>query len=577
MPEPDILDGAWRPSSPAATLSLLEENNELRARLEEAEETLRAIRSGEVEALVVEGPAGPQIFTLMGVDAESNQFRGEILGQISDAVVAIDTDQRVIYINPAAERQYGITASETLGLHRNELWTPEWISPEDEAAAALSLRENGRWRGENIHVKRTGEKIHVESAVIRMHDAKGADVGLIATIRDITERKAGETARNDEARRKDEFLAMLGHELRNPLSAICHAVQVTKEADGDAGAQQWANNVIERQSLQLSRMVDDLLDVARINSGRIELRIEALDLSEVISRAVDVVKPQMEQRRHTLTTKIEEGGLHVQGDAARLEQIFVNLLNNAVKYTPEGGRLGLEARREGTQISVSVSDNGIGISPDVLPHIFDLFAQATTSLDRAQGGLGIGLTVVKSLVEMHGGSVSAESRWFKGGTTFTVKLPRCSKVACSVDKPGDDHSSTAAEAGQLPALRVLIVDDHHDGADTLARLLSQRNCEVCVAYDGGSAVQRAHEFLPEVLLLDLGLPGLDGFDLARMLRAEPPFADSLFIAMSGYAQERDIEHSRAAGFDHHFAKPIKLPVLLRVLDSFSKRDATVEV
>jgi CheY-like chemotaxis protein/anti-sigma regulatory factor (Ser/Thr protein kinase) len=254
--------------------------------------------------------------------------------------------------------------------------------------------------------------------------------------------------------------------------------------------------------------------------------------------------------------------MRVQADAARLEQVFVNLLGNAVKYTPENGRIRLTAHCENSEAVIKVADNGVGIPPELLPHVFELFTQGQTSLDRAQGGLGIGLTVVRSLIEMHGGSVQVQSGGAATGSTFTVRLPLAS------GPQAEAASANAAPARELPVtLRVLIVDDHVDTAQALSVLLSRRNCQVRVAHDGPAGILAAREFIPDVFLLDLGLPGLDGYEIARTLRTEPDFKNALFVAISGYAQKTDHARSLAAGFDHHCAKPVDLPSLLKVIQA----------
>ncbi|MES2705082.1 MAG: response regulator [Verrucomicrobiota bacterium] len=400
---------------------------------------------------------------------------------------------------------------------------------------------------------------HVKAAPAR--NAAGEIIRWVGTSTDIHEQRKAEEALRLADRRKDEFLAMLGHELRNPLAAIRHAVRINADAGDDAASRQWANEVIDRQSTQLTRMVDDLLDVERINRGRIELRFAPVRLEAVIAAAVTAVMPLIELRKHNLAVDAPDGILSVQGDADRLEQVFVNLLTNAAKYTPEGGHISLTARTEKERILISVTDNGVGISPELLPYVFDLFTQATTSLDRAQGGLGIGLTVVKSLVDMHGGTVTAESGEGRAGSTFTVTLPLLASVHAPKTAPAPKAESTA-----LPRrVRVLIVDDHVDAAQTLARLLSRRNCEVRMAHDGPGGVEAAREFLPEVLLLDLGLPGFDGYEVARVLRGDPACAGSLFIAISGYAQDSDRRRSAEAGFEYHCAKPVDFTALLSAI------------
>ncbi len=399
----------------------------------------------------------------------------------------------------------------------------------------------------------------VKAAPVR--SSAGRIIRWVGTCTDVHEQRKAEEALIEADRRKDEFLAMLGHELRNPLAAIRHAVSIHEDTATDPAAHNWASGVIDRQTAQLSRMVDDLLDVERINRGRIELRLEPVGLGEVLTRAIEAVRPMMDQKRHAFTAQIGAGELHVHGDAARLEQVFVNLLGNAVKYTPEIGHISLTVRREKSEAAISVADDGVGISSELLPHVFDLFTQGQTSLDRAQGGLGIGLTVVRSLIEMHGGRVTVQSSGSGGGSTFTVYLPLASE-----SRP--PASVRTAASPELPAtLRVLIVDDHVDTAQALAVLLSRRNCQVRVTHDGPGGIIAAKEFMPDVFLLDLGLPGLDGYEIARTLRTEPDFKDSLFVAISGYALEADHARSLAAGFDYHCAKPVDLPSLLSVIQS----------
>ena len=437
------------------------------------------------------------------------------------------------------------------------------VHPDDRIRTAAAIETSqalGRYHDEFRVIDPDGGVRWVESRGQFIFNDATQPVRMLGTLLDITECKRAEIALSEVALRKDEFLAMLGHELRNPLSAIRHAVQITRETPDDRDACQWADEVVDRQSLQLSRMVEDLLDVARINNGRIELRPESLDLRPVIERAIAAVSALLKERRHVLTVEIEDQ-LYLKGDAVRLEQIFVNLLNNAAKYTPEGGRIAVQARSKDGEIVVSIADNGVGISGELLPQIFDLFRQADSSLDRAEGGLGIGLSVVKSLVEMHAGRVTIQSAGKNSGSTVTVRLPSLSNLESVAALAAKKAVSSAAPQ----EIRVLIVDDHIDAAQALARLLSGRSCNVRLAHDGPSGADVARDFRPEVLLLDLGLPGFDGYELARMLRAEAPFSDALFIAISGYAHESDRQLSLAAGFNDHFAKPLDFKALVAAI------------
>lgn len=484
-----------------------------------------------------------------------------IVASSDDAIIGKDLHGIVTSWNAGAEKVYGYTAAEMVGQPILRIIPPD--RHHEEADILDHLR-----RGEPIdhadavRLRKDGSTVEVSVTVSPIKDASGRIIGASKVARDITAQKRAERIIVEEAKRKDEFLAMLGHELRNPLNAIRHAVQISAESADDADAAQWAAQVIDRQSQQLSRMVDDLLDVARINRGRIELRVESLDLRPVLEQAVASVRPLITQRRHSCTVEIGDG-LRVTGDAARLEQVFVNVLTNAAKYTPEGGRLLLRARCEEAQIIVSITDNGAGISSELLPHVFDLFRQAESTLDRAQGGLGIGLSVVKSLVEMHFGRVVVESAGCNLGTTVTVRLP----LLVEESAPAPAPPLVAPRDAAPTAVRVLIVDDHEDAAHALGRLLARRGCDIRLAYNGPAALIAAREFLPEILLLDLGLPGLDGYELTRILRAESPFTSALFIALSGYAQGSDRQRCFAAGFDEHLAKPIDFSALMAAIRS----------
>ncbi len=460
-------------------------------------------------------------------------------------------------------RLYGVPPTEDSFVHY-ETWCRA-VLPEDLARQEEVLQDTVRRLGKSTREFRilradNGERRWIQAVETVRANEEGKAEWVIGTNLDVTEQKNAERAIREEAQRKDEFLAMLGHELRNPLNAIRHAVQISGETPDDAEACQWAANVIDRQSQQLSRMVDDLLDVARINRGRIELRVESLDLGPVLEQAIAAARPLHAQRRQTFTSDIGSP-LRVTGDAARLEQVFVNLLTNAAKYTPENGRISLHAQNEDGEIVVTITDTGVGIPAELLPHVFDLFRQADSTLDRALGGLGIGLSVVKSLVEMHLGRVTIASAGANAGTTVTVRLPLLLELPATERPP----APRALDAAPSPILRVLIVDDHEDAAQALGRLLKRRGCEVRCAYSGPDGVTAAREFRPEVLLLDLGLPGFDGYELARRLRAEAPFAEAIFIAISGYAQDGDRARCLAADFDDHFAKPLDFPKLMEVI------------
>ncbi len=679
---------------------LIAENSELHARLDEMQETLRAIRSGEVDALVVQSPEGPQLFTLHGADAESNRVRGDILANVSDAVVAVDNEERVIYLNSAAERQYGVTSSEALGRQLVEIYEYRWVQPGDEDRAMVALRETGHWRGENIHVKRTGEMIYVESSVSRLLGADGAPCGLFATIRDITGRRAAEVAlRSSEERfrvlfdlgpvaifscdrdgmvqdfnrraaelwgctpnaatahfitrrsscsietgarrrarmirsrkcskrvsrsrmrefyierpdgsrivvsvtfaplknehggitgaivafhditerrvledalvtraaelaqadrRKDEFLAMLAHELRNPLAPMRNGVDILKDADVTDEDREHAQRILVRQIENMSRLIDDLLDVSRITKGKIELRREPVALEAVVAAAVSTIRSSISKSGQVLSVSLPSEPIYLLADATRLEQVFGNLLGNACKYSGDGShievRAELTAAAGSPEVIVSVRDDGIGIAPELLPRVFDLFVQATRSLDRAHGGLGIGLTLVQRLVKLHGGSVEARSGGLGRGSEFIVRLPVI------------EHAPARPVPAPAPQLesprRILIVDDNTDSARSLAMIQRRRGHEARTAFSGPDAVALAAEFLPDVVLLDIGLPGMDGLEVARRLRAMPALNGVVLIAMTRYGRDEDRAEARVAGFDEYLVKPVDLGQLRDLL------------
>jgi signal transduction histidine kinase/ActR/RegA family two-component response regulator len=379
-------------------------------------------------------------------------------------------------------------------------------------------------------------------------------------VEDVTDRRRAEQAMREADRRKDEFLAMLAHELRNPLAAISNAVQLSRR-DGSEAHWPWCREIVARQSKNLSRLVDDLLDVSRITRGKVRLRTERIDAAPVVAAAVEAVRPLMEQRRHELTVSVAAGPLPLEADPTRLEQIVVNLLTNAAKYTEEGGRIALSAAIEGAEVVVRVKDNGAGIAPEALPRMFEMFVQGDRSLARSEGGLGIGLTLVRSLAEMHGGSVSAASDGPGTGSEFVVRLPMAPGA-----RGGDPPPAPTAGDGAVRAARILVVDDNADTARGLSELLGLLGHEASVVHDGPSAIEAARSRRPEVVLLDIGLPGMDGYQVAERLRREAPGPAPVIIAISGYGREDARHRSLEPAFDHHLIKPIDFDALADLID-----------
>lgn len=363
-------------------------------------------------------------------------------------------------------------------------------------------------------------------------------------------------------RQKIDFLSMLAHELRNPLAPICNAAQLLRlnATDDDT---KWTTEVIDRQVNQMVRLIDDLLDISRITSGKIRLKRQVMDLTEVVSHAVEASQPLIDAHHHHLSVIVPTHPIWIEGDKARIAQVLTNVLNNAAKYTDDGGEIQLMLRLEGNRALVSIRDNGIGIPRDMLRSIFELFTQVERTLDRSSGGLGIGLTLVQRLVDMHGGSVTAESDGPGHGTQFTIALPRCQHS----DTATDTSAGFPAAATDRLRPKILIVDDNGDAADTLATLVRLNGHQVQVAYDGPSALTIAKAFQPAIVILDIGLPGLDGYAVAERMRDDVTTRNSMLIAISGYGQPMDESRSIQSGFDLHLVKPVEFSSLQAVLHS----------
>ncbi|HEU4780404.1 MAG TPA: ATP-binding protein, partial [Steroidobacteraceae bacterium] len=387
-------------------------------------------------------------------------------------------------------------------------------------------------------------------------EADGTVSGIFVEGVDVTTRTLADAVLRETDRRKDEFLAMLAHELRNPLAPIRTAAEVlSRRIDGDETAKNAAD-VVRRQATQLTRIVDDLLDVSRISMGRIELKRETLLLSDVIDHATETATPLWRAKQHQISTVTGLEPLYVIGDRARLVQSFGNVMTNAAKYTEVGGKIGIRVIGGDDFVKVEISDSGAGISPDFLPHIFELFTQADCTLDRAQGGLGIGLSVVKKLVEMHGGSITARSEGLGRGSTFEITLPRAKA-------PLPESTRERDTCG--PSHRILVVDDNVDAATTLCELLRMDGHHTQPAFSAEDALSLADTFSPDVVLLDIGLPRMDGYEVARRLRHSLLRKGAVLIALTGYGQAEDRERARAAGFDAHLVKPVDLDALGKLL------------
>jgi PAS domain S-box-containing protein len=491
-----------------------------------------------------------------------------------DGVLILDTETgRITDANPFMSELLGYSHEHFLN---KELWEIGLFTDKSANETAVrDLQQNGYIRYEHLPLE-TNRQLRVEVEVVANSYHEGTHKVIQCNIRDITERSRLEKLMQQQAaaladldRRKDEFLAMLGHELRNPLAPITNAVQLLRLQKDKSKLQNKACTIIERQVGQLTRLVDDLLEVSRITTGKIRLQRERIALNGVIERALETTRPLIDQRGHELTVSLSPHAIWLHADAARLEQVAVNLLTNAAKYTHDGGHISLAVEQEGIEAVLRVRDTGVGIAPELLPHIFDLFTQAERSLDRSQGGLGIGLCLVQRLVEMHGGNVDVHSELGKG-SEFVVRLPLWK------DQDGELKAEQIRGDSSLlhppSSLKVLVVDDNEDAAQSLGLLLEASGHEVQTAYDGATVLQSALDFRPDVIFLDLGLPGIDGFEVAKHLRERPDLNCIVLVALTGYGQLTDMERSRNAGFDHHLVKPADLGKMQQILATVAARN-----
>jgi signal transduction histidine kinase len=403
---------------------------------------------------------------------------------------------------------------------------------------------------------------YLELGNVSLIERPAQGLTLVSAAQSALRARRRQYAMREVDQRKDEFLAMLAHELRNPLAPIRAASDLLRIPTLDREKVQQTSEIISRQVKHMTGLIDDLLDLSRVSRGLVTLDASLLDAGQIVSGAVEQVRPLVDARRHRLTIQTPHDTVFIHGDQKRLVQIVANMLNNAAKYTPEGGEITLALQADDDSVSFSVSDNGIGIAPHMLEHVFDMFAQAERSSDRSQGGLGIGLALVKNLVTLHGGRVSASSDGIGQGSRFAVTLPRA--AAPAGDSAGGVHG-IAAEAAH--GLRLLIVDDNEDAGDLLGLYLEAAGYRVMVVQSAHAALESASTQAPDVCLLDIGLPDMDGNELARRLRQLPQTASATLVAITGYGQEADRARTAAAGFDHHFVKPVDMEALLEVLSS----------
>jgi PAS domain S-box-containing protein len=481
------------------------------------------------------------------------RFRLLVEGVKDYAIIMLDLDGRVISWNAGAERFKGYNPQEIMGRHFSVFYPQEAIDkkwPEQELAMA---REQGRFEEEGLRVRKDGSRFWAQVLITPLYDSQGVLLGYAKVTRDLSDRKRVEALEKAE-RQTNEFLAMLAHELRNPLAPIGNALHLLARKPAADPTEQWAREVLQRQTAQLTRLVDDLLDVSRITRSSIALDRKPLDIRAVVRGALDASMQWMQERSHALSLRLPEEELIVMADEARLAQVVQNLLHNAAKYTPDGGRVEIDVRRGDGQALLVVKDTGVGMEADMLQSAFELFKQGRQSLDRPQGGLGVGLTLVQRLVQMHGGTVEARSAGPGKGSEFIVRLP-------VIDAPVSEQQVREKRRVSAPPRRVLVVDDNQDAANALKLLLENDGHEVRVAYDGISGLALARQYKPDYLLLDIGLPRLSGYDIAASLRGDPSLKNTTIVAITGYGQVHDRARTAAVGFDHHLTKPVEFTAL----------------
>jgi PAS domain S-box-containing protein len=492
-------------------------------------------------------------------------------------IVLVSREGSVRCWNPGAERLWGYTSSEIVGQHFSRLFSPDDVrngQPEHELKSAL---DRGHATSIRWQIRKDGSRFWCKSTTTPLFDENKQLRSFARVTHDLTEGQAQEAQKKraddlaDANRNKEEFMALLSHELRNPLSPILNALNVQRQVKTNDPILQQAGDIIERQVGQMVRLVDDLLDISRITKGKLRLTKERVELRLIVHRAAEAARPMIDCRKHEFSVSLPIEPIWVNADPTRIEQVIVNLLNNAAKYTEPGGLIRLTISSADGEAVVKVWDNGLGMPPEMLPRVFDLFTQVDHTLSRSHGGLGVGLALVRTLVEMHDGRVQAHSAGLNRGSEFTVILP-------VLTSDPELESNVALERARpiTPSRRVLVVEDNVDAADSLSLLLRLHGHDVVVARTGPSALEVASAFQPEVVLLDIGLPGMDGFQVAARLREKPEFKNVLLCALTGFTpSEADRDRPQRAGFDHHFVKPVSAETLLEVIQGACKSDTGI--
>jgi two-component system, sensor histidine kinase len=531
-----------------------EDTATLRTRLAEAEEMLRAIRHGEIDALVVEGGGGQQVYTLHSAE---EPYRN-LVEQMQEGAVVLTANGDILYSNARFATLVGEPLEFVVGSR-----IERFVNPSDrEDVATLLAAGSGRRRSRLVGVGPGAFEVSLSLTTVA--STGGNRLNLIVTdLREILEATSTRDRAEHDNRTKDEFLAMLAHELRTPLGAIANAVRALEQAHAEGESAARAHAVIARQVDHISQLITDLLDVERVVSGKIRLKRQPLDLAEAIRRAVATFTSDAElNRRIDISTE----PVWIDGDAQRIEQVMANIVTNAIKYTPPDGRILVTLRADGDDAVLTVEDLGFGISPGLLPFIFDMYVQADRTLDRARGGLGIGLPLVRRLVELHGGSITASSAGEGQGSTFTVRLKQIPAIRTITSPPLERRAKQR---------RVLLIEDSADAREMLRMMLELAGHEVYDAADGPSGLELLNVVQPDVGIIDISLPAMDGYQVARRIREEPYGREMLLLAMTGFDAPGDVIRSVEYGFDHHLVKPIDPDQLTRLLSDPADGSAVV--
>lgn len=493
------------------------------------------------------------------------EFR-RLLETLPAAAYTCDADGLITYFNRRALVAWGRAPSLNDPTDRYcgsfKLFTPEGEPiPHERCWMALALRDGKEYIGREIVVEQPDGSLRTVLAhATPFRDQSGKVTGAVNVLVDITERRKAEDALRAADRNKNEFLAMLAHELRNPLAPLRNGLQIMRLAGNDGAVAAQAREMMERQLGHMVRLIDDLLDLSRISKGKIELRRERIELATVVHDAVESSRPVIEAAGHGLTVTLPSKPLAANADRIRLAQVVSNLLNNSAKYTPSGGRIRLTVERQGTDVVIEVADSGVGIPQDMLERVFDTFTQADRSLERCQGGLGIGLSLVRALVEMHGGTVEARSAGPGRGSEFVVRLSAIAPATAEPELPDTGHALTATSRQ-----RILVADDNRDAAISLGMMLQIMGHDIRTVHNGIDAVEAAAAFRPGVALLDIGMPGLNGYDACRRIRRQPGGEAMVLIAITGWGSDDDKQRSKEAGFNFHMVKPVDTAALAKLL------------